>query len=110
MYILFTRCPQVVVLPECFNSPYATDQFPIYAETIPPDSNMLSADVHPSTKMLSDVAKETGVYLVGGSIPERDGESIFNTCIVVDPNGQIIVKHRKVHLFDIDVPVQILFQ
>jgi omega-amidase len=34
----------------------------------------------------------------------------YNTCIVVNPQGIIIAKHRKVHLFDIDVPGKITFK
>ncbi|CAL8238036.1 unnamed protein product, partial [Merluccius merluccius] len=46
---------KVVVLPECFNSPYGTGFFQEYAERIPGES----------TQMLSEAAKENGVYLVG---------------------------------------------
>ena len=53
--------------------------------------------------MMCDEARKHGVYLVGGSVPEREGDSVYNTCVVVNPDGDIIGKHRKVHLFDIDV-------
>ncbi|KAG9277244.1 omega-amidase NIT2 [Astyanax mexicanus] len=91
---------KVVVLPECFNSPYGTGFFAEYAEKIPGES----------TQALSEAAKESGVFLVGGSIPEEDGEKLFNTCSVFGPDGKILVKHRKIHLFDIDVPGKIRFQ
>ncbi|KAJ3189353.1 hypothetical protein HDU85_002982 [Gaertneriomyces sp. JEL0708] len=92
----------VVVLPECFNSPYGTEHFPKYAEPL---------DNGPSTSALSKMAKEAGVYLVGGSIPELSGDSkYFNTCTVWSPTGNRLAVHRKVHLFDIDVPGKIRFQ
>ncbi|XP_031697092.1 omega-amidase NIT2-like [Anarrhichthys ocellatus] len=47
---------QLVLLPECFNSPYGTGFFSQYAERIPGES----------TQLLSDTAKENKVYLVGG--------------------------------------------
>lgn len=52
------------------------------------------------------------MYLIGGSIPERNSEddNIYNTCTVYNPEGAIIATHRKVHLFDIDVPGKIRFQ
>jgi predicted amidohydrolase len=52
------------------------------------------------------------VYLIGGSIPEHDpkDDKIYNTCTIYDPKGTLIAKHRKVHLFDIDVPGRIRFQ
>ena len=50
--------------------------------------------------------------MIGGSIPERDptDEKIYNTCTVYNPEGKLIATHRKVHLFDIDVPGKIRFQ
>lgn len=47
--------------------------------------------------------QECDIWLVAGSVPERDGDAIYNTCYVFDPNGTQQAKHRKVHLFDIDV-------
>ena len=90
----------IVALPECFNSPYGTSYFPEYAEAIP----------GPSTDALVKSAKDSGVFLIGGSIPEKDGDKIYNTCTVYNPNGEMIAKHRKMHLFDIDVPGKIRFQ
>lgn len=63
-----------------------------------------------------------------GSIPERDANDgkIYNTCIVFSPEGmsgshvssfslrlspgKLVATHRKVHLFDIDIPGQIRFK
>lgn len=94
----------VISLPECFQSPYATDQFPVYAEEIPKDLSKCDKSKHPSTDMLRRAAMENNVYIIGGSIPEREGDRVYNTCVVVDPAGDLVAKHRKVHLFDIDVP------
>ena len=91
---------QLIVLPECFQSPYAIHSFESYAESLS----------GPSCQMLSDVAKEARIYLVGGSIPERLEDRIYNTCCVYDPDGQRIAIHRKVHLFDIHVPDKIQFE
>ncbi|CAN6645357.1 omega-amidase Nit3p [Trichomonascus vanleenenianus] len=93
---------KLVVLPECFNSPYAVTAFPQYAEPIPAGE---------TTKFLSELAKSTSTFLIGGSIPEKgeDGK-YYNTNISFDPKGELIAKHRKVHLFDIDVPGKIRFK
>uniref|UniRef100_A0A8C9ZA28 omega-amidase n=1 Tax=Sander lucioperca TaxID=283035 RepID=A0A8C9ZA28_SANLU len=45
-----------------------------------------------------------------GSIPEEDGGKLYNSCTVFGPDGELILKHRKIHLFDIDVPGKIRFQ
>ncbi|KAJ0408396.1 hypothetical protein P43SY_003122 [Pythium insidiosum] len=101
---------KVVSLPECWNSPYATSSFPQYAEAIPTKKDDLSPAAHPSTSVLSQLAKQHQIYLIGGSIPERDGDNVYNTCVIFSPEGEILAKHRKVHLFDIDVPGQITFR
>jgi omega-amidase len=100
----------LISLPEIWNSPYATSSFPIYAEEIPVDAAHLDASKSPSTAMLIATARELKVFLVGGSIPEECDGKVYNTCIVVSPEGEIVAKHRKVHLFDIDVPGKITFK
>ncbi|XP_061680377.1 omega-amidase NIT2 isoform X1 [Syngnathoides biaculeatus] len=45
-----------------------------------------------------------------GSIPEEDAGKLYNSCAVFGPDGQQLVKHRKIHLFDIDIPGKIRFQ
>ncbi|KAG2747474.1 carbon-nitrogen hydrolase [Suillus brevipes Sb2] len=107
--------PQVVVLPECFNSPYGFVHFPAYAENIGHTAGKeydIQASVSESVKMLSSAAKEEGIWLIGGSIPERDAETnnIYNTCTVYSPTGALVASHRKVHLFDIDIPGKITFK
>jgi len=91
----------LVVLPEMFNCPYQTDQFPSYAE---------GADESPTLKAVSRAARDSEVYLVAGSIPERDQDHIYNTSFIYNPTGELIGRHRKLHLFDIDVPGQIQFK
>lgn len=95
-----TNGAKIVALPECFNSPYGTSYFKDYAECIPGNS----------TEVLANAAKENGVFLIGGSIPEEDKGKLYNTCTVYNPEGTMIAKHRKVHLFDIDVPGKICFK
>lgn len=92
----------VVMLPECFNSPYAVDKFREYAENIPDGE---------STNLLSQLAKKHGVFIVGGSIPELgEDDRIFNTSVTFGPSGEVLAKHRKAHLFDIDIPNGITFK
>ncbi|PSR91990.1 carbon-nitrogen hydrolase [Coniella lustricola] len=105
---------KIVVLPECFNSPYGCDYFPSYAEQLLPHPP--SAAQSPSFHALSEIAKETGVYLIGGSIPELDFDEdknkkhYYNTSLTFSPEGELLATHRKVHLFDIDIPGKITFR
>ena len=86
--------PDFVILPVMFCCPYQTENFPIYAEK----------EGGPVWQQLSGYAKQYGIYLIGGSMPEKDAEgNVYNTSYIFDREGKQIGKHRKVHLFDIDV-------
>lgn len=85
---------QVAMAGEMFCCPYETKNFPVYAEE----------EGGPVWQRLSRAARDNGLYLVAGSMPERDGAGrIYNTSYVFDPQGRQIAKHRKIYLFDIDV-------
>lgn len=83
----------LAVLPEMFLCPYDNRAFPAYAEARGGDSY----------RALSRMAEAYRITLVAGSMPERDGERLYNTSFVFDPQGREIARHRKAHLFDIDV-------
>ena len=91
----------IAVLPEMFICPYDNGCFPVYAE--PADG--------PSIERLSRLAGETGMYFIAGSVPEA-GESgqIYNSSFSFSPEGRIIGKHRKIHLFDIDISGGVSFR
>ncbi|KAI3889334.1 hypothetical protein MKX03_004749 [Papaver bracteatum] len=95
---------ELVLLPEIWNSPYSNDSFPVYAEDID-----AGGDASPSTAMLSEVARTLKITIVGGSIPERCGDRLYNACCVYGKDGILKAKHRKIHLFDIDIPGKITF-
>ena len=90
----------VIVLPEMFNCPYENKYFPIYSENYPGKT----------TKMLASLSKELGVYIIGGSIPEKDDNTIYNTSYIFNREGNVVGKHRKIHLFDIQVENGIKFK
>ena len=87
--------PDFLLLPEIFTCPYDNSQFPLFAQK---DGDSVYC-------FLSELARTNHFYVIGGSVPERDEEGkIYNTSYVFDRKGELIGKHRKVHLFDIDVP------
>jgi formamidase len=49
----------------------------------------------PLTERLGALAKETGVWLVPGSVWERTDEGIYNTAIVFSPQGELVTSYRK---------------
>ncbi|MFZ5646661.1 MAG: carbon-nitrogen hydrolase family protein [Bacillota bacterium] len=85
----------LVALPEMFNCPYVAGLFPRYAESYPGGETF---------SMLSAAAREEKVYLVGGSVPEREGDRVYNSSFIYGPDGALLGRHRKMHLFDVDLP------
>lgn len=83
----------IAVLPEMFCCLYQNDYFLLCSE----------AENGPAQTALSSLAAELGIYIVGGSIPELTDGNLYNTSYVYDRTGHQIAKHRKAHLFDIDV-------
>lgn len=90
-----------IVLPEMFNCPYSNDKFIEYAE---------EEQESVTLNKISKLAGDNNVYILAGSIPEKEGDKIFNTSYLFDKKGQILAKHRKMHLFDIDVKDRITFK
>ena len=86
--------PDLVTLGEMFTCPYETKNFPVYAEEQDGES----------VAFLSCLAKEYGIFLSAGSIPEKDREGhVYNSAFVFNPDGHVLAKHQKLHLFDINV-------
>lgn len=85
---------QLAMLPEMFNCPYENPCFPVYGEPAGGET----------WQFLSRMARELDLYLAGGSVPELEGGKVYNTCYFFSPEGEELARHRKVHLFDIDVP------
>lgn len=79
---------KLVILPEMWNCPYSNDCFPKYAEDI-------DAGRSASVSEMSASAKESGVTLVAGSIPEGSNGKVYNTCCIFDDRGKLLAKHRK---------------
>jgi predicted amidohydrolase len=77
----------LLVLPEMWSCGFAYPQLKAMAEATP---SILAA--------LKGLARRFEMVLVG-SLPETDGESVFNTSYVVDASGLVAGAYRKIHLF-----------
>ena len=100
----------LAVLPEMFNCPYENEKFIEYGEEF---------EDSPTLNRIAETAKEENIHVLAGSIPEiemslgedgKDEKSIYNTSVLFDNHGNILGKHRKMHLFDIDVKGKIYFK
>jgi predicted amidohydrolase len=54
----------------------------------------------PAEAAFCEMAARHGVWLIPGSMFERDGEAVYNTASVIDPNGVVIGRHRKMFPFE----------
>ena len=86
---------RLVALPELFfwRGPQSEERS--HAESIP----------GPTAEFCSALAARLGIYLVAGSILERadDGDKAFNTALLFGPDGSLLARYRKIHLFDVSI-------
>jgi formamidase len=47
------------------------------------------------TARLGALARETGLWLVPGSIYERDRDAVYNTAVALSPAGELVAAYRK---------------
>lgn len=87
------RGADVAILSEMFCCPYTNRCFVEFAE---PRGEKI-------WRCLSGAASENSLTLIGGSMPELCGGNLYNTSYVFDGAGNEIARHRKMHLFDIDI-------
>jgi nitrilase len=90
-----SRGARLIVLPEKFDLLGGPDVLSAGAQD----------DDGETPAFLSEQARRHGVWLVGGSyVARRAGrERHANTSVVVDPDGAIVARYVKLHLFDVVV-------
>ncbi|MCH3922156.1 carbon-nitrogen family hydrolase [Limosilactobacillus sp.] len=79
----------VVVFPEMWNTGYALDQLDQLAD---PDGAQ-------TRELLSRLARQYQINIVGGSVATKHGDQFYNTTLVYDSTGQAVASYDKVHLF-----------
>jgi deaminated glutathione amidase len=87
---------ELVALPELFSCHGLEKAYRENAEPIP----------GATTEVLGELARELGVYVLGGSILEGESgsEKLSNTSTFFDPSGKLTAAYRKIHLFDVKAP------
>ena len=81
---------QIIVLPECMDLGWTYPGARALAEPIP----------GPYSDTLASAAKDAGIYVVAG-LTERFGDDLYNAAVLIDPEGTILNKHRKINELDI---------
>ncbi len=57
----------------------------------------------PAVQFLRELADSNSIYIIGGTVPLLAHERVTNTCLVFGPDGQMIARYDKIHLFDIQL-------
>ena len=92
------RGARLAVLPEMFNFLGSGDQKLEQAEEIP----------GPTIERMMAKANQHSMTIIAGSILEvsPDASKVYNTSVLIDTQGNIQARYRKIHLFDVVVEGQ----
>ena len=80
----------IILLPECLDYGWTHSSAIEGAQPVP----------GPHSHLLQEAAKKYGIFVIAG-LTERAGEKIFNTAVLISPDGKILGKHRKINILDI---------
>lgn len=89
------RGAKLVTLPENFS--FLGDETAKYEQ---------AADIcTASEKFLKTMAQRYQITLLGGGYPvPADAGRVYNTALLVDASGDVLMRYEKVHLFDVNLP------
>ncbi len=60
----------------------------------------------PATDRVARIARELGIWVLGGTVLELDDDRVYDTSLLFDRTGEIVASYRKIHLYDVDLPGQ----
>jgi predicted amidohydrolase len=84
---------QLVLLPEYWPVMGMKDEDKLtHAETL---------DDGPIQEFMTGIAREHGIWLIGGTLPmvSPEADKVLNTMMVYNPAGQHVIRYDKIHLF-----------
>ncbi len=81
---------QLVVVPEL----HLMALPPLLGDEGPPGERAVPVP-GPLTERLGALARETGLWLVPGSVYEQADEGVYNTALVFSPSGELVTSYRK---------------
>ena len=81
---------RLVVLPECLDLGWTDPSARDLARPIP----------GPHADRLAQAAREHRIYVAAGLV-ERAGDRLYNAAVLIDPEGRVLLHHRKINELDI---------
>jgi predicted amidohydrolase len=79
---------RVVIFPECALSGYFDEEYM---------KQLTSEALDAALQHICNTCRERKVYAIVG-IPYRDGDTLFNSAIVIDPAGTVVERYHKIQL------------
>src|SRR5699024_129241 len=79
--------PDIIVLPEMWTTAYMLPQLEQVADR----------NGEPTLSFLKKQAKNYHVHIIGGSVANQREGQFYNTALVVDSEGRLIVQYDKIH-------------
>lgn len=83
----------IIILPEVWSIGWMPSEFKDTAENIENSETI---------EFLSEIAQKYNVNIIGGSFITKKGSKYFNTCPVINRNGELVATYDKMHLFSYD--------
>lgn len=80
---------EIVVLPEMWNTAYDLSRL----------EDIADREGSETKSLLSKLAKELHIHIVGGSVSTKKGNGFYNTMYVANTHGEIVAEYDKAHLF-----------
>jgi predicted amidohydrolase len=82
---------EVALLPECCDLGWTDPSARILAEPVPEGATF---------RALSEAARAHGLFVCAGLV-ERDGSEVYNAAVLVGPDGELLLRHRKLNELEI---------
>ncbi len=93
------RGAELIVLPENFALLADHEDAKLaFADPLEPPGPILTR--------MADATRQLGACVVLGGMPEKAGDArhVYNTCLLLAPDGEVRAQYRKIHLFDVAIP------
>jgi len=87
---------ELITLPECATS--------LQKNSILTKELAKTEDENFSLQTLKEWAKINSIFILIGSLPIKAYNKLVNRSYLIGPNGDILYKYDKIHLFDVDLP------
>lgn len=85
-----TNGVDIIVLPEVWSVGWDCSKFVDLAE------NLENSE---TVEFLSEIAKKYNTNIIGGSFITKKNDKYYNTCPVINRNGELVATYDKMHLF-----------